>query len=113
MRVAMQSAVVENDTSSNSRLTKRSTNQTERDDNVSALVLACGLRARMPKATPFQMLTGTGPVEIFVAVALSLPRRRKDERLRLLSSSMTAGDRVLSRKGKLEFFAGSCDVGRG
>ena len=53
MRVAMQSAVVENDTSSNSRLTKRSTNQTERDDNVSALVLACGLRARMP-TPPFQ-----------------------------------------------------------
>ena len=59
MRVAMQSAVVENDTSGNSRLTKRSTNQTERDDPVSALVLACGLLARIPTPVPFQLLTGS------------------------------------------------------
>ena len=59
MRIAMQSAVVESDTSGNSRLTKRSTNQTERDDNVSALVLACGLLARLPAPQPFEMLTGS------------------------------------------------------
>ena len=58
MRIAMQSAIVENDTSGNSRLTKRSTNSSERDDNVSALVLACGLLARLPAPQPFEMLVG-------------------------------------------------------
>ena len=58
LRVALASTVVESDTSGNSRLTKRGTNQSERDDPIAALVLAAGLRARTPAPVPFRLVVG-------------------------------------------------------
>ena len=58
LRIALASAVVESDTSGNSRLTKRGTNQAERDDPIAALVLAAGALARMPTPQPFRLVVG-------------------------------------------------------
>ena len=58
MRVALAAATVENDTAGNSRLVKRGSNQAWRDDPAHALVLAAGLRARMPEPVPFRLVVG-------------------------------------------------------
>ena len=58
MRVALAAATVENDTAGNSRLVKRGSNQSWRDDPAHALVLAAGLRARMPAPVPFRLVVG-------------------------------------------------------
>ena len=52
MRIALAAAVVQHDSSGNSRLVKKGSNSTGRDDPAHALTLACGALSRLREATP-------------------------------------------------------------
>ena len=58
LRVSLASAVVQNDSSGNSRLIKSGSNQTGRDDAALALTLAAGALSRFPAPVPFKLVTG-------------------------------------------------------
>ena len=52
MRIALAAAVVQHDTSGNSRLVKKGTNSCGRDDPAHAFVLACGALSRLRESSP-------------------------------------------------------------